>query len=205
MYFAQGMCHYNSCLYSVLFPVPPKLKSIIMNDVGTRVKLDWGLSIYERNFTNICFHPDNRLEYFDVSFWDYSEMTSLHIAGLFTISGVQNLKYLNIQGCHIPLNSFKLLSPDMTSLTELHMGGNIIATDNKLPTHLLQTYTSLTLLNLTNANLLGIEADTFVNHQRLSVLDLSYNHLTLSSLSSIDLSKTSIQTSIQNKHLFQHT
>ena len=193
VYFAQGMCHYNSCLYSVLLPVPPKLKSIIMNDVGTRVKIDWGLSIYERNYTNICFHPDNRLEYLDVSFWDYSQMTSLHIPGIFTISGLQNLKYLNIHGCHIPLNSFKLLSPDMTSLTELHMGSNIIATDNKLPTHLLHTYTSLTLLNLTNANLLGIEADAFVNHQRLSVLDLSYNHLTLSSLSVIDLSKTSIK------------
>ena len=62
-----------------------------------------------------------------------------------------------------------------------------------LPTNLLQTYTSLTLLNPTNAILLGIEADAFANHQRLSVLDLSYNHITLSSLSVIDLSKTSIR------------
>ena len=192
-YFAQRMCHYDSCMYNVPLPFPPKLKSIILNDVGTRSKLSLGFDIHKHNFTNFCFHPDNSLEYLDVSFWDFSQMTNLHIPGLLTISGFHKLKYLNIQGCHIPLHSFKLVSPDMTSLTELHMGGNIIASDNTLPTYLLQTFTNLTLLNLSNANLLGIEADAFANHQCLSVLDLSYNHLTLSSLSVIDLSKTSIR------------
>ena len=53
--------------------------------------------------------------------------------------------------------------------------------------------TNLFILNLSNANLLGIESDAFLNHERLFVLDLSHNHLNASSLSSLDLSQTSIK------------
>ena len=193
-YFAQRMCHYDSCYYNVMLPFPPNLKSVILKGVMallTNVDRLNLLKLYMRNFTTFCIHPHNSLEYLDISLWDLSQFKTL--PGSYAISGFHEIKYLNIQGCQIPLSIFRLLSPDMTSLTELHMGGNIIASDNKLPTHLLQTYTCLTLLNLSNANVLGIEADAFVNHQYLSVLDLSHNHLTVSSLSSVDLSKTSIR------------
>ena len=140
---------------------------------------------YPPNPTNSYIHPQNSLEYLDVSFLDANQVKP--DSGLaYSLSGLNKLKYLNMQGCQIPLSSFPILSP----ITELHIGGNIIATNNTLRTYLLQTFTNLTVLN---ANLIDIEADAFVDHHHLSVLDLSYNQLTVSSLSSIDLSKTSIR------------
>ena len=185
-YFLQKLC---SCL---LLPLPPKLKSLVINDAG---KLFRGSHrYYSYNLTTICFHPHNSLEHVNVSFLDLSHLKTVSAtSGSLSISGLSKLKYVNIQGCQIPLSTFNVLSPSSTFLTELHMGGNVIAPDNTFPANLLQTYTNLALLNLSNANLIGIESNVFVNNQKLSVLDLSFNHLNLSSLSSIDLSKTNIR------------
>ena len=94
-YFAQRICHYDSCLYNVPLPFPPKLKSFTFSN--TSPKRPSGHSIGNSNFTNICFHPDNSLEYVDISFSDLSQIQDL--PGLLTISGFHNLKYLNMQGC----------------------------------------------------------------------------------------------------------
>ena len=185
-YLSQRLCNYKSCQ---LVPFPPKLKSIVMSDTGKMLKI---ADYLHDNATTYCIHPHNSLEHVDWSFLDLSQLNTVSGA-FFSISGLSKLKYLNMQGCQIPLSTIKLLSPSMTSLTELHMGGNVIAPDNTLPADLLQTYTKLALLNLSNANLIGIESNVFVNHQNLTVLDLSYNHLNLSSLSSIDLSKATIR------------
>ena len=182
-YFAKGFCHYDSCM---LIPIPPRLKSVVINNTGKLSKVP--KYSYSPNTTTVCVHPHNSLEYLDVSFLDVNQVKP-YPGSIYSASGLNKLKYLNIQGCQMPLSTFRVLSP----LTELHIGGNIIAPDNILRTYLLQTYTNLTLLNLSNSNLIDIEADAFANHHHLSVLDLSYNQLTLSSLLSIDLSKTSIR------------
>ena len=185
LYLVPQLCYYESCLY---VPLPPKLKSLVVNDAGKLLRISH--KYYSYNFPPVCFHPHNSLEHIDVSFQDFSQLKT--ISGSFSISGLK-LKHFNIQGRQIPLGTFKILSPSMTSLRELHMGGNIIAPDNTLPANLLQTYTKLALLNLSNANLIGIESNAFANHQNLTVLDLSYNHLNLSSLSSINLSISNIR------------
>ena len=181
-YFAKELCH-DSCAY---IPIPPRLKSVVINHADKLFKVP--KYHYSPNPTNSCIHPHNSLEYLDMSFLDANQVKP--DSGLaYSLSGLNKLKYLNIQGCQIPVSSVPMQSP----ITELHIGGNIIAPDNTLRAYPLQTYTNLTLLNLSNSNLIDIEADAFVNHHRLSVLDLSCNQITLSSLSSIDLSKTRIR------------
>ena len=188
-YFAKGFCHYDSCM---LIPIPPRLKSIVANNADKLSKVP--KYSYAPNSTyTVCVHPHNSLEYLDVSFLDFNQVKpypgSIYSGSIYSVSGLNKLKYLNMQGCQIPLSSFRILSP----MTELYIGGNIVDPDNRLRTYLLQIYTNLTLLNLSNSNLIDIEADAFANHHHLSVLDLSYNQLTLSSLSSIDMSKASIR------------
>ena len=191
-YFSQRLCNYESCMYNIPLPFPPKLKTFIMNNTGVTLKLVESYDFsHAHNLTTLCIHPHNSLEYLDLSFIDLSTFKA--ISGSFSVSGLDKLKYVNIQGCQLAFTSVKALSPSMTSLRELHIGGNIIASNSKLPGYLLQTYTMLTLLNLSNANLLGIEPDAFRNHQNLTVLDLSYNHLTMASILSIDLSKTRLR------------
>ena len=188
-YFAKGLCHNDSCMLGYVIPIPPRLKSIVASNRGKLSKVP--TYHYSPKPTTACVHPHNSLEYVNVSFTDPYQYLWHPYSGIYSISGVNKLKYFNIQGCQIPLGTFRLVSP-ITLLTELHIGGNIVP-NNRLRTSLLQSYTNLTLLNLSNANLIDIEADTFAYHHRLSVLDLSYNRLNLSSLSSIDLSKTSIR------------
>ena len=111
----------------------------------------------------------------------------------FSVTGLTKLKYLNVHGCKLSLARIQLPSPHMEALTELHISGNILGADDILPAEMLKQQSQLSVLNLSNANLQGIESSAFKNHHHLSVLDLSYNRLNFSSLVSIDLSKSALK------------
>ena len=135
-YFAEGLCHYDSCAY---IAIPPRLKSLLIHHTDKLLKVP--TYRYSRNHpTPTCIHLHNSLEHIDLSFMDINQIQIYSPS--YSISGLDKLKYLNLQGCQIPFSSFPILSP----ITELHIGGNIIAPDNILRTYLLQTYTNLILL-----------------------------------------------------------
>ena len=189
-YFAQRMCNYRSCLHNVLFPMPPKLNSMLLQNAGKYLILD---EYPDDNLTTVCIHPHNNLEYIDASNMNFEGFQALSLAFRYSVTGLTRLKYLNVQGCQLSLVHIHIPSPDMQSLRELHIGGNILTTDGILPVEMLQKQSQLSVLNLSHANLQGIEANAFENHHHLSVLDLSHNQLTISSLVNLDLSKTMIK------------
>ena len=197
-YFGQKMCNYGSCIKNMILPIPPKLNSLFLQNGGKFLRTVNGLYDYSHgynNYTALCIHPHNSLEYFDASNMNIAgwQIHPLAVNFSITITGLTKLKYFNTQGCQLSRAHFQLPSPDMESLTELHIGGNMLAADDILPAEMLQKQTQLSVLNLSHANLQGIEGDTFKNHHHLSVLDLSYNRLKFSSFVNLDLSNTSIK------------
>ena len=198
MYFAQRMCNYGSCTHNMIFPIPPTLNSLFLQNGGKYFRTIYNFYDYihlYNNYTTICIHPHNNLEYIDASNF-YLGAYQTPPPGVnfpITVTGLTKVKYLNVQGCHLSYAHVKLPSPEMESLIELHIGGNILAVNDIIPADMLQNQRQLSVLNLSNANLQGIEADTFENHHHLSVLDLSYNRLNVSSLVNLDLSNTIIK------------
>ena len=190
-YFAQIMCNYRSCVGNVLFPIPPKLKSLFIQISGKYFVVR---NFYpDDNLTTLCIHSHNNLEYIDASNMNFEGLQDLPPGFIYSVTGLTKLKYLNAQGCKLSLVHIKIPSPDMQSLRELHIGGNILTTNGVLPAEMLQTQTQLSLLNLSSANLKDIKASTFVKHRNLSILDLSYNNLKFSALENLDLSQTIIK------------
>ena len=186
--FGRNMCDYDNCLHNIQFPLPLNFRHAMGHNLGKYSKLSKDyLSVFNHTF---CIHPSNNLEVIDMP---NLKLSSTQTSGVpFGISGLRKLKFLNLQGHQLPIFLSDVTISDMGALTEVHIGGSKLAENDILPTHTLHMLTNLSILNLSNANLLGIESDAFLNHKHLSVLDLSHNHINTSSLSSLDLSQTSI-------------
>ena len=188
-YFLENMCNYTQCRYNIPIPIPPQLRIISVQNLGTLSRLV--TKIPSGNNKTLCIHPNNNLEVLDLPNINFGQEEVF--SGLYHLSGLQKLKYLNIQGHRLPVLLSQVVLHDAVSMVELHIGGNKIFENDVLPADHLQNFIQLSILNLSSANLLGIESDAFIYHRHLAVLDLSYNHLSLSSLSSLDLSKTSMK------------
>ena len=191
-YFAEHMCSYKPCTYNVPLPIPPQLKFFSLHNFGTfsRFYTATPKSGPDTNIT-ACIHPNNNLEVLDLP--NVNLAWNRGFSGFYHLSGLQKLKYLNIQGQRLPFLLSQVFLQDTGSLVQVHIGGNKISENDILPTNQLQNFLQLSVLNLSSANLLGIEADAFTNHKHLSVLHLSYNRLNASSLTSVDLSQTSMK------------
>ena len=188
-FFGRNMCDYDHCLHNIQFPLPLNFRHAMVHNIGKyyEPKNDIG----ELTNGTLCINPHNNLEVID---WPNVKFSSTQTTGVsFGISGLQKLRYLNLQGDQFPIFVSAITLSDMDALTEVHIGGSKLAENDILPSHTLHMLTNLYILNLSNANLLGIESDAFLNHKRLSVLDLSHNHLNTSSLSPLDISQTSLK------------
>ena len=198
-FFSQRVCNYTACLDSVGFPIPPKLNSVFLQKNGKYNKIitenDFDPENNDVTTDTFCIHPHNNLEHIDVSNMNLAALQAhpLPFRFEYSVTGFTKLKFLNVQGCKLSLVRKQLPSPDMKALTDLHIGGNILSANDILPADMFQHQTQLSVLNLSNANLQGIETNTFKNQHHLSVLDLSYNQLNLSSLVSLDLSTNTIK------------
>ena len=190
-YFDEHMCSYKPCSYNIPFPIPPQLKSISVHNFRIYNEIVSDVPIPNTNMT-MCFHPNNNLEVIDLPNYNYG-WQQVNFSGFYHISGLRKLKYFNIQGHKLPILFSQVMLQDTDSLVELHIGGNKIVENDILPANRLHNFIQLSVLNLSSASLLGIEADSFINHKHLSVLDLSYNRLNSSSLASVDLSQTSMK------------
>ena len=191
IFFAKRMCNYRSCVDNMPYPLPPKLNSLFIQNYG---KYLVGHDSYpDDDDTTLCIHPHNNLEYIDASNMNSESIQDLTLMYNYSLTGLTKLKYLNLQGGKLSLVHLKLPSTDMRSIRQLHIGGNILTTSGVFPADMLQKQTQLSLLNLSSANLNFIEDSTFVKHNNLSVLDLSYNNLKLSALENLDLSKTTMK------------
>jgi uncharacterized protein YjbI with pentapeptide repeats len=198
LYFTSKVCStYSQCVYGVHFPLPPDLRLMQLNDVLHNIRIDFPL----QNITTICFHPHNNLESIDMSRTNLNFLTD--IPGIVHFTGFENLKYVNLHGCKLQLQRYKLLFSDNGSrVRELHIGGNIVGPGDILPTEYLQTHTKLSVLNVTDANIQGVEHDAFLNLKELKVLDLSHNRLNASALETMDLSHTKLQSlNLSDNHL----
>ena len=189
-YFTEHMCNYKPCDYNIPFPLPPKLKFISVHNFGIFSPFTSKIFSPVTNVT-LCFHPNNILEVIDIPNVNFAYKQVL--SDFWHLSGLQKLKYVNIQGHKLPILLSQVILQDTDSIVELHIGGSKISENDILPAYLLQNVIQLSVLNLSSASLLGIEDDAFINHKHLSVLDLSYNHLNSSSLKSINLSQTSMK------------
>ena len=198
-YFAEHMCSYKQCAYNIPIAIPPQLKSISLQNLGTFHPFNTKILTSDTNVT-LCIHPNNNLEVIDVPNINIASWQV--VSGFYHLSGLRKLKYLNIQGHKLPLLLSQAVLHDTDSLVELHIGGSKISENDVLPASQLQNLIQLSVLNLSNANLYGIEANAFLNHQHLCVLDLSYNHFNSSSLTSVDLSQTSMKSlNLSHNHL----
>ena len=184
-YFAKTMCTYKQCAYNIPFTLPPQLRSIRLNNFGKYTK---GVTDPQLMLYKICFYPNNNLEVLDLPNLNFKFPQTF--TGVFNIHGLRKLRFLNLQGHKLLVPLSQVVLHDMESLTELHVGGNSLAHNNIILSNFLHTYTKLSILNLSSAYLVGIEPDVFANIIHLSVLDLSYNQLNSSALSSIDWSHT---------------
>ena len=190
-YFAQHMCSYKPCAYNIPFPFPPQLKSISIHNFGIYNQIVSDIPLPNTNRT-WCFHPNNNLEVIDLPNFKFG-WQQVMFSGFHHVSGLRKLKYFNVQGHKLPFLVSQVILQDTDSLVELHVGGNKIVENDILPAILLQNFIQLSVLNLSKASLLGIEANAFITNKQLSVLDLSYNRLNSSSLASVDLSQTSMK------------
>ena len=187
-YFARNMCNFKQCAYGILVPIPPQLRSISVHNIGT---IGHFVTRIPTNNT-LCIHPSNNLEVLDLQNINFAWI-QVFPAYRFQISGLRKLKYLNIQGHKLPILLSQIILQDSASLVELHIGGGKISENDILPASQIQNFMQLSVLNLSSAGLLGFEADAFINHKQLSVLDLSYNRLNSSLLTSMDLSETRLK------------
>ena len=198
-YFAKHMCSYKPCAYNIPIPLPPQLKSFSMHNLGSFGHITTKTPNPD-TIKTLCIHPHNNLEVIDIP--NIKVSSKQVFPGFLHLSGLQKLKYVNIQGYKLPFLISQVILHDTDSIVELHIGGSKITENDILSANLLQNFIQLTLLNLSSASLLGIEDDAFINHRHLSVLDLSYNQLNSSSLKSIDLSQTSMKSlNLSHNHL----
>ena len=185
------MCSYTQCVYNITIPIPPQLKSLSFHNFGTFNQIINKVPNPDTRVT-LCIHSNNNLEVIDMRNVDIA-WQQVFPGFSFQLSGLQKLKYLNIQSHKLPFLLSKVVLQDTDSLVELHIGGGKVSENDIFTAKQLQTFTQLSMLNLSRASLLGIEADSFINNKHLSVLDLSYNCLNSSSLTSVDLSQTKMK------------
>ena len=187
-FFTRNMCDYDHCLQNMQFPLPLNFRQLMVHNLGKYSNLrNDDLSLHNQT---LCIHPHNNLEVIDMPNVKFSSTQTTGVS--FGLSGLRKLRFLNFQGDQFPIFVSDVTFSDMDALTEVHIGGSKLAENDILPTRTLHLLISLSILNLSNANLLGIESDAFLNHKRLFVLDLSHNQLS-ASLSSLDLSQTSMK------------
>ena len=192
--YTQQFCD-STCAYGIGIPMPRSLTKISFHDSGQHMNMyifvTSELPVLPIDETVLCIDPRNNIETIDLTNTVFNHMGPS--VGLFVFRGLKKLKFFSIQGCNFPFVINPLTFADMGSLDVIHIGGNNLSSNDILPSVLLQSNMKLSVINLSYANLRGIESDTFVSHKHLTTLDLSHNHLRSSSLEALDLSHNSIK------------
>ena len=188
--YTQQVCD-SSCAFGIGLPVPRSLTKISFHHSGQYMQMYVPHQLRGQEYTVFCLDPSNNIETVDLTQTVFNDIESGF--QLFEFRGLNKLKFFSIQGCQIPFVINPRLFADMDSLEEVHIGGNNLSANDVLPSVLFQTNIKLSIVNLSNANLRGIESDAFVNNKHLTVLDLSHNYLSSSSLAALDLSQNNIK------------
>ena len=180
----REQCNLRHCMGNTLLPLFAATE-FYMHHISGRHSTFIGNSVMgNTNATTLCFAKKNNGRVFDISFSEAYSVNQMHYDNYtefqFAVTGLHKLQKLNFQNVRFPMRITPLLLQDVPALEELHMGGNRL-TDNEsqpLPAAYLHNKPKLKVLNLSHANLPGIEYNTFEDSNHLQILDLSHNRLT---------------------------